>query len=172
MTTYTTLAIIFLVCLNIRTGYEMLKERGKVNPGNKLAFAIVFTAMMTLWGTWFVLCPQDPYHIELPGVVQWTGYALFVLGFVLAVGALIQLKALENVDHLVTTGLFARLRHPMYTGFIFWLLGWSTFHGSMASFAIGLLGIANILYWRRLEDVSLERKYGARYAEYRRRSWF
>jgi protein-S-isoprenylcysteine O-methyltransferase Ste14 len=172
MTTYTTLAIIFLVCLNIRTGYEMLKEKGKVDPGNKLAFGIVFTAMMTLWGTWFVLCPQDPYHIELPGAVQWTGYVLFVLGFVLAVGALIQLKALENVDHLVTTGLFARLRHPMYTGFIFWLLGWSTFHGSMASFAIGLLGIANILYWRRLEDVSLEGKYGERYAEYRRRSWF
>jgi protein-S-isoprenylcysteine O-methyltransferase Ste14 len=172
MTTYTILAIIFLVCLNIRTGYEMLKEKGKVNPESKLAFGIVFTAMMTLWGTWFALCPQDPYHFELPGVVQWIGFSLFVLGFVLAVGALIQLKALENVDHLVTTGLFARLRHPMYTGFMFWLIGWSTFHGGMASFAIGLLGIANILYWRRLEDARLEAKYGETYAEYRRRSWF
>src|SRR5512140_123626 len=160
MTTYTILAIVHLLCFNIRTGYEMLKEKGKVNPENKLVFGIVFTAMMTLWVTWFALCPQDPSRLELPVVLRWSGLVVFVLGFILAVGALIQFKSLENVDHLVTTGFFARLRHPMYTGFICWLLGWSMFHGAMVSLAVGLIGIANIIYWRRLEDVRMEAKYG------------
>ena len=43
----------------------------------------------------------------------------------------------------------------MYTGFVLWILGWSTYHGAIVSLAIGLVGIANILYWRRLEEARL-----------------
>jgi protein-S-isoprenylcysteine O-methyltransferase Ste14 len=93
-------------------------------------------------------------------------------GLVLAVGALVQLKGVENIDHLVTTRFFGRVRHPMYLGFTLWILGWAVFQGSLVGFAVGLVGIGNILLWRHLEEQHLETRYGEVYRAYRARTWF
>jgi len=169
---YLILVVLFVVSLAIRSGYELLKEAGKVNPESKLIFAFIFTTMCTLWACWFGLCPLDPSPVNLPDPVRWSGFALFVVGMILAIGALLQLRGLENIDHLVTNGLFTRIRHPMYTGFTLWILGWSTYHGAIASLAVGLVGIANILYWRRLEDLRLLTRYGDTYHQYLQTTWF
>jgi protein-S-isoprenylcysteine O-methyltransferase Ste14 len=163
---------LFLLSLTIRSSYELLKEAGKVNPQSNLVFGFIFAAMCTLWVSWFALCPLDPFQINLPDAVRWSGLALFVLGMILAIGALLQLKGLENIDHLITGGFFKRTRHPMYTGFGLWILGWSIYHGAIASLAVGLIGIANVLFWRRLEDARLEARYGDTYRQYRSRTWF
>lgn len=164
---YIFLVILFIAALAIRSGYEFLKEAGKVNPENKFVFAFIFTTMCALWVSWFCLCPLDSYKVNLPDLVRWSGFTFFVAGMILAIGALLQLRGLENIDHLVTAGLFTRLRHPMYTGFVFWIFGWSTFNGAIVSLAIGLVGIANILYWRRLEEARLLAQYGDKYRQYR-----
>jgi len=164
--------ILFLLSLAIRSGYELLKEVGKVNPENKFVFGFIFGTMCTLWICWFALCPLDPFQVNLPDAARWGGLSLFLVGMILAVGALLQLRGLENIDHLITTGLFKRIRHPMYTGFSLWILGWSTYHGAIASLAVGLIGIANILFWRRLEDARLEARYGDTYRQYRLETWF
>jgi protein-S-isoprenylcysteine O-methyltransferase Ste14 len=78
----------------------------------------------------------------------------------------------ENIDHLVTTGLFSRIRHPMYAGFILWIVGWVVRDGAVVSLAVGLVGIGNILYWRRLEERALESGYGEVYRTYRQQTWF
>jgi protein-S-isoprenylcysteine O-methyltransferase Ste14 len=169
---YFILIALFLVCLIIRSSYELLKEAGKVNPENKLLFAFIFTTMCALWVSWFALCPLDPFKMNLPEAVRWIALALFIAGMILAIGALLQLRGLENIDHLVTTGLFAKLRHPMYTGFTLWILGWSLYHGAIASLSVGMIGVANILYWRRLEDMRLQARYGETYKLYRLTTWF
>ena len=169
---YFTALGLYLTCLAIRTGYEMLKKAGKVNPKNVVLFLFILLAMCLLWISWFVMCPQDPLHLTLPGLIRWVGLGIFIVGLVLAVGALIQLRGVENIDHLVTTGLFARLRHPMYLGFIFWILGWVIYHGAAASLLAGFVGIGNIIYWRHLEEDHLQRTYGDEYDAYRRQTWF
>jgi protein-S-isoprenylcysteine O-methyltransferase Ste14 len=163
---------LYLAGLIIRSGYEMLKKAGKVNPKSVLLFIFILLAMCVFWMSWFYMCPYDPLRVTLPNPVRWIGLAVFVAGMGLAVGALIQLKGVENIDHLVTTGLFARLRHPMYTGFIFWIFGWAIYHGAAASLIAGLVGIGNIIYWRHLEEDHLERNYGDEYLAYRRGTWF
>ena len=163
---------IYLACLAIRTGYEMLKKVGKVNPKSAILFTFILLTMCLLWISWFCMCPQDPLHITLPGVIRWIGLGILVAGLGLAIGALIQLKGVENIDHLVTTGLFARLRHPMYLGFILWIFGWAIYHGAGASLIAGFVGMGNIIYWRRLEEDHLERTYGDEYIAYRGRTWF
>jgi protein-S-isoprenylcysteine O-methyltransferase Ste14 len=60
----------------------------------------------------------------------------------------------------------------MYTGFMLWIVGWSIYHGAFFSLAVGVIGIANIFYWRRLEDERLSAQYGDAYQEYRRATWF
>jgi len=169
---YLILIVTFTVCLFVRTWYELLKEAGKVNLESKLIFALIFATMCALWACWFALCPLDPFRLHLPNPVQYGGLALFVLGLILAVGALLQLRGVENIDHLVTTGLFAKLRHPMYSGFILWILGWSAYYGAIASLAVGMIGIANILYWRSLEEARLLERYGEVYRHYRVTTWF
>jgi protein-S-isoprenylcysteine O-methyltransferase Ste14 len=163
---------IYLIGLAIRTYYETLKRTGKVHSKSRALFMFVFLAMCLLWISWFCMCPQDPLQLTLPDVVRWIGSGIFIAGLGLAVGALIQLKGVENIDHLVTNGLFARLRHPMYLGFVLWIFGWAVYHGAAASLIAGLVGIGNIIYWRHLEEEHLERTYGDEYLTYHKRTWF
>src|SRR5512139_1306947 len=124
------LVALFFLGLATRVVYEHLKKAGKVDEGNRPVFLVVLAGMLLLWASWFGMCPQDPVRVPLPTVVRWVGLALVVLGWLLALGALAQLRGVENIDHLVTTGLFSRLRHPMYTGFVLWVVGWAAFNGA------------------------------------------
>ena len=170
--TYLIFLGLYLTSLMIRSGYELLKKSGQANPKNKKLFAFVFMTMCLMWTSWFVICPLDPIHLSLPRVVRWIGLGALLAGCGLALGALIRLKGLENIDHLITTGLFARLRHPMYTGFILWILGWAIYHQAVVSLMAGLAGIGSILYWRRLEEEALETRYRKDFLIYRRQTWF
>jgi protein-S-isoprenylcysteine O-methyltransferase Ste14 len=163
---------LFLIGITIRMVYESLKKTGRIDPRNKIIFTIVFLAMCLMWVSWFALCPSDPRPLSMPDYIHWIGFAVFVAGLVLAFGALIQLRGVENIDRLVTGGLFARFRHPMYLGFILWIFGWAIFHGAAISLAIGFIAVANILYWRHLEEIHLEAAYGDVYEQYRRKTWF
>ncbi len=171
-TRYLILVTVFVLCLCGRTVYELLKDAGKVNPESKPIFALIFSVMCALWVSWFALCPLDPHLFDVSAEIQGIGLGLFVVGMILALGALFQLKGLENIDHLVTSGLFARIRHPMYTGFILWIIGWSAYHNAVVSLLVGLIGIANILFWRHLEDARLLSQYGEAYQQYRSATWF
>ena len=170
--TFLLVAGLCLIGLAIRSGYELLKKAGKVDTKNRAIFAVVFVAMCLMLASWPVMCPLDPWRIAVPGVVRWLGLGMVTAAVALAVGALVQLRGLENIDHLVTTGLFSRIRHPMYTGFILFIAGWVVCHGAVASLVIGVVCIGNILYWRRLEEGALESQYGEDYRSYRRGTWF
>jgi protein-S-isoprenylcysteine O-methyltransferase Ste14 len=171
-TNYLVFLGLYLGSLIVRTCYELLKKAGKVNPKSTIVFAAIFAVMCLMWVSWFNMGPLDPWRLALPSIVRWIGLGVVIVGMGLAVGALVQLRGVENIDHLVTAGLFSKLRHPMYTGFIFWILGWAIFHGAVVSLVVGFVGIGNILYWRRLEDENLEEWYGESYREYRQRTWF
>ncbi len=169
---YLVLAVVHVLCISVRTSYEVLKDRGRVNPKNPVLFGAVFTTMIVLWASWFALCPMDPVILPLSGAIRYAGFGVFLLGLLLAIGALVQLRGFENINHLVTNGLFAWCRHPMYTGFITWIFGWSVYHGAVVSFVLGMITTANILYWRRLEEKHLEIQFGDAYQDYKRMTWF
>ena len=158
--------------LVIRTIYELLKKAGRLNPKNKAVFTVVFVAMCMMLTSWFILCPSDPFHILLPDIARWIGLGMLIVGLGLAVGAFLQLRGLENINHLVTNGLFSKIRHPMYTGFILWIMGWVIYYGAVVSLVVGLVCIANILYWQRLEEEKLVSDFGEDYRRYRLGTWF
>jgi protein-S-isoprenylcysteine O-methyltransferase Ste14 len=169
---YLGVAAVHLAAVAVRTTYELLKKAGRLDPSNRTLFRIIFLDMMVLWASWFSMCPMEPERPIVPAFVSGIGFAALAAGFVLAVGAVIQLQGVENIDHLVTTGFFARVRHPMYLGFALWILGWAAFWGAIVSLAVGLVGIGNILLWRHLEEQHLEASYGEVYRSYRARTWF
>ena len=169
---YLLLLLLYLAGLCIRHAYEQLKKSGKVDSKNKIVFAGVFAAMCMLWAGWFEMCPRDPFPVVAPEGVRWAAFGAVLLGFGLAVGSLLQLRGVENIERLVTTGLYSKIRHPMYAGFILWIMGWVMYHGAIISLVPGLAGIVSILYWQRLEEASLELRYGETYRRYRAGTWF
>lgn len=169
---YSAVVAAYLTAVAIRTTYELLKKVGRVDPRSRALFAVILADMILLWASWFSMCPMEPGRLVLPPVVTGAGLAVLAGGLVLAFGALIQLQGVENIDHLVTTGFFARVRHPMYLGFALWILGWAVYWGAIVSLAVGLVGIGNILLWRHLEEQALEASYGEAYRSYRAKTWF
>ena len=171
-TNYFTFLGLCLIGLAVRASYELLKKTGKVNQKSNTVIAIVFAAMFLLLSSWCFMCPLDPWLIGLPFIVKLSGLGMLIIGLGIALGGIIHLRGVENIDHLVTSGLFSRIRHPMYTGFILWILGWVTYYGAGVSLIVGLVCIGNILYWRQIEETSLLSAYGETYLGYRMRTWF
>lgn len=79
--------------------------------------------------------------------------------------------AIQQDHQLVTSGPYRLVRHPVYTALIALALGTAIVSGRIVS----LLGAAMIVvaYARklRLEEKGLSSTFGARWDEYRRRSW-
>lgn len=166
------LAAGYVLCLALRTLYEVLKRRGRVDLENRLLFALVFLDMATLWVIWFTMAVRDPVSMHAPAALRWTGLALTLAGWGLFVGAVAQLRRLENTTVLVTTGLFALTRHPAYLGFVLWLIAWPVYQDAAVTLALAPLGIAATLFWRHTEELNLLAQFGPAYRDYRRRTPF
>jgi protein-S-isoprenylcysteine O-methyltransferase Ste14 len=165
------LTVICILAHFVRTIYEILKHRKRLVP-DKHSFIIVFINMIVLWISWFLLCSLDPYRMEVPSVISYLGIILVLSGVVIFLVALSTIKSLETYDgDLITHGIYSRIRHPMYLAFILWLAGMPVFYGAYFSMAIALVMIANVLFWRHLEEMELVTRYEG-YSEYSRRTIF
>jgi protein-S-isoprenylcysteine O-methyltransferase Ste14 len=169
---YTVAVGLYLAGLLIRDVYELLKRASRVDTRDTLVFGVVFTSMCVMWVSWFAMGPLDPIRLPVPDTLRLAGLGAVILGTGLAVGGVWQLRGVENIDGLVTSGLFSQIRHPMYAGFVLWILGWGVYQGASTALALGTMGIASILWWRHLEEGELESRYGGAYTEYRAATWF
>ena len=155
----------------VRTIYEILKHRKRLVP-DKHSFIIVFTNMIVLWLSWFLLCNVDAFHMELPPVISYFGLMLVVLGVLIFLIAFSTIKSLETyAGELITHGIYSRIRHPMYLAFILWLIGMPVFYGAYFSLILAIVFIANVLFWRYLEELELISRFKG-YREYRQRTIF
>ena len=155
----------------VRTVYEILKHKNKLVP-SKLSFVIVFSNMVVLWISWIVLCSADIYRIKLPDIVNYLGLFLFLIGVIIFLTALFTIKTLETYDgDLITKGVYSKIRHPMYLGFILWSIGFPIYYGAMSSFILSFVFITNILFWRYLEEIELDKRFPD-YKQYKTKTLF
>jgi protein-S-isoprenylcysteine O-methyltransferase Ste14 len=165
------LVIICTLAHITRAIYEILKHK-KIIKATRLSFIIVFTNMLLLWVSWFALCSLDNYKIDIPDIIRYSGICLVVLGIIIFLTGLYTIKTLESYDgDLITHGIYSKIRHPMYLSFILWLIGMPVYCGGLISFALCIVFIANVLFWRHLEETELENRFAA-YKVYRKRTIF
>ena len=111
---------------------------------------------------------------------SWTwvpAAALFGAGFMLYrlshhQFSLAQLGGLPELLHdqqrsLVTTGIRARLRHPVYLAHLCEMLAWSLGTGLAVCWALTALAIATGAFMIKIEDKELEQRFGEEYRRYR-----
>jgi protein-S-isoprenylcysteine O-methyltransferase Ste14 len=149
-------------CLHAHFGQR--KTLLKLNIGTLallIAFALVF----------------GKYAWDLPWTLpRIVGLSIAVPSLVLLAVARIQLGRAFSVKAkattLVTTGLYSRIRNPIYlfsglviAGFIIWT-------NELWFFVIFVFLIPLQVYRSRKEAQVLEEKFGAAYLDYRRKTWF
>ena len=173
--------IIFLIicffCYIIRAIYEVLNYKNTKIAKNKFIFFIVANAMAGMWISWFNLSPNDPLRIESPVILKWIGFSLFLFGVLVFVIGIIQiiissiLSKWKKEDKLITYGIFYFFRHPMYLGFILWLIGYPIYMGSVFTLITGIFWISNVVMWKILEEKELIEKF-PEYIDYKNRTLF
>ena len=157
-------------CFSIRTSYYVLARRGSKLAESRKFITALFVVMFFLWFSWFWMNGADPYQMNLPSWARYTGLTFFVIGFCLFVFSHVKIRR-QQTDKLVTTGIFSKIRHPMYLGFIIWLIGLPIFMNAAFTLASAIIWIPQILYWKTSEERQLEQKYED-YQEYKKRTWF
>ncbi len=80
-----------------------------------------------------------------------------------------ELESDRHEQRLVTTGLHARIRHPLYFGHLCTMLGWLVLAQTRAVAALLVGAVATGVLMIRAEDSELECRFGEAFREYRKR---
>ena len=111
------------------------------------------------------------------GVVRAAGLLLAVIGLAIMFAALAALRNVVQIapeprpgGHLVTSGIYSRLRHPIYTGIVVIVIGVAMRSATPAVLAVGAGVIVFLLFKTRYEEALLQTRYPD-YSAYRSRTW-
>jgi len=95
-------------------------------------------------------------------------YALALRGFSSKqLGGLPEVLPSHKEQRLVTTGIRARVRHPVYLGHLCEMLGWSIGTGLVVCYGLMAFAAVTGAIMIKLEDRELERRFGDEYVAYR-----
>ena len=143
-----------------------------------------YRVLLPAWaGLWFIVAAVTRH---------WRGFTIYstswawvpailllLLGFTLyryssrnftplQLSGLPELRPRQREQHLVTSGIRARVRHPVYLGHLCEMLAWSIGTGLYVCYALTLFAIATGAIMIRMEDEELEQRFGEQYRAYRK----
>jgi protein-S-isoprenylcysteine O-methyltransferase Ste14 len=164
-----------------RAGERYLPDKAAVEREGKGSFAVRFVGFFALLGflVLYGIHPAWMRRIEfaLPLWLRWAG---FVLGLVsLAFWTWVQIELgkqwsaqlqLREEHHLVTSGPYARIRHPMYTAMLGWAVSLALVTANWVFvFMVALTAVMMVSRTPKEEQMMIE-QFGDEYREYMRRT--
>lgn len=159
------------ICFTFRTVFNFLSYKKFTLAENKIIVTFIYIVMAILWFSWFQMCFADLVRMSVPGCLRYLGLSFFIIGVFLFIFSHMKLKGFEDRGKLVTSGIYSKIRNPMYFGFILWVIGFPVLTQSLLSLASSVIWISHIVYWKILEERELEKKYEG-YREYKKKTWF
>jgi protein-S-isoprenylcysteine O-methyltransferase Ste14 len=120
-----------------RSGGQIMPDEGAIKrEGGRGVFiirvigffaVITFLVMYFLGAKWI-----DLFMFTLPGWLRWVGFCIGVISVAFWTWTQVTLDTqwsaqlqLTKGHHLITTGPYARIRHPLYTGMLGWCVALS-----------------------------------------------
>lgn len=164
-----------------QAGERLMPDREAVEREGRGMFAARVVGFFLLMA-WLVLYALNPawmrvLSIPLPAWLRWVGFALGLASLALwtwtqaALGkewsAQLQLR---GEHHLVTTGPYARVRHPLYTAMFGWGVALALVTANWVFVLLALLVIAGLVARVPREEQMMLEEFGAEYQMYMQRT--
>ena len=184
--------LVLLAALLIMRVYFMVKVRrsgGRLLPDEQAAQReggrgfivlrmVLFFALLTFLVMYFLGAAWiDAFSFPLPGGLRWAGFALGVISVIFWTWTQMHLDTqwsaqlqLKKSHHMVTTGPYAHVRHPLYLGMIGWAAAVSLLTASWIFVAVCALSIAGVLGRIPKEEQMMIEAFGDEYKAYMQRT--
>lgn len=184
--------LILLVMLIAMRLYFMVKVRrsgGRIMPNEEAVkreggqgFFILrvaaFFALMAFLGMYIAgMAWIDLFLFMLPEWLRWIGFALGILSVAFMTWTQVTLDTqwsaqlqLREDHHLITTGPYARMRHPLYTSTFGWGAALSLLTANWIFFAVSVLAIIGLIVRIPKEEQMMIEAFGDEYKAYMQRT--
>ena len=142
---------------------------------------IIYASIIAVMILGILLIPTDVFHLQVfekaPLELQILGLIIYFSGFAIVGKAQNQNDFIEPVveiqtdrgHRIIDTGLYAHIRHPMYSGFLLFFSGMALWHGSIFAFLLVPLVLFFLLSLRiKGEEEVLENEFNE-YLEYKKK---
>ncbi len=149
---------------------ETRKDLGREHPWGDAGQNIFFLIFLATWVLdsfvvrWTIfLATFIPFWIALP----FAGALLVVAVYLVRESNRVVFLQVRDPPRVIDSGVFAHVRHPMYLGFLLFLLGLVIATMSMLSLAVWGAFFLFYDHIATFEEQDLEQKFGEVYARYR-----
>ena len=147
----TILASAYLLIVKPESIEARMNYDSKTQPKeDRLATALMFSAIFV----GLSLAPIDIFHLNLSsnfeGNIKNIGLAIYIIGMLLFMASINANEFAETTVNIqeergqkvIDTGIYSMVRHPMYTGFIFFITGVNVWLGTYLSLFLSLTFLA------------------------------
>lgn len=184
-------AILFLALFAMRV-YFMLKIKrsgGRITPDNKaiereggrgyfIARVVIFLALMAFLVMYFAGAKWiNAFLFPFPTWLRWVGFVIGVVTVFFWTWVQVTLDTqwspqlqLTQGHRLITTGPYARIRHPLYAGMCGWFICLSLLTANWIFVGACVLTFAGLLWRIPKEEQMLIEAFGNEYKEYMKRT--
>ena len=153
-----------------------LRTGEREDRGNRWIFVPLF--VLSVLAGWLPAWCDRTDTLTLDGdAVRWLGVVLFAVGGVVRIVPVFVLGrrfsglvAIQPGHTLVTTGIYARIRHPSYLGLIVMMFGWALVFRSVLGVVLAALTVIPLIARMNSEEALLADQFGEEYAMYRART--
>ena len=165
-----------------RVGERILPDEKAVarEGGRGVLFirVIAFFALMTFLVMYFLGAKWiDIFMFTLPAWLRWVGFCIGVISVAFWTWTQVTLDTqwsaqlqLTKGHHLITTGPYARIRHPLYTGMFGWCAALSLLTANWIFVAVCVLFILGLLWRIPKEEQMMIEAFGDEYKKYMQRT--
>jgi protein-S-isoprenylcysteine O-methyltransferase Ste14 len=131
---------------------------------------IVIAITLVLLGVFSIAYSYEYNLLVHPSILPDAfGGGFLVLGVVIRILALKEIRSTFKIENLVTSGIYSKIRNPIYLSFIFVIVAVSLFSRCLLAFAWSFVSVL-VLYWvAKKEESDLEKTFGGQYVSYKKK---
>jgi protein-S-isoprenylcysteine O-methyltransferase Ste14 len=164
-----------------RAGERYLPDRAAVEREGKVSFAVRFVGFFALIGflVLYGIHPAWMRRIEfyLPPWLRWAGFVLGLISLIAWTWVQVELGSrwsaqlqLREEHHLITSGPYVHIRHPMYTAMFGWAVSLALVTANWVfAFLVAFTVVGMVSRTPKEEQMMIE-QFGDEYREYMRRT--
>jgi protein-S-isoprenylcysteine O-methyltransferase Ste14 len=164
-----------------RAGERLMPDEAAIRREGTALFTLRVVAFLLLLGLLAAYVANPPWmrslKLPFPDWLRWSGFGVALLGLALlawteaALGAQWSAQLQLRAEHrLITSGPYARVRHPLYTSIIGFGLGLALLTAHLLFVVFAIVAPLGILARTAKEEAMLLGRFGEAYRAYMRRT--